>query len=76
MHDNILVNNKAIEEVDKFVYLGATLSKTGGAGEDINRRISLARGAFVKLDPVWRNTALSSNTKLKVFNSNVLAVLL
>ena len=75
-HDNVSVNNKDIEEVDKFVYLGATLTKTGGAGEDINRRISLARTAFLKLDPVWRNAAISTNTKLRVFKSNVLAVLL
>ena len=29
--NRILVNNKTIDEVDKFVYLGATLSKPVGA---------------------------------------------
>ena len=75
-HNRILVNNKTIDEVDKFVYLGATLSKTGGAEADIDRRFSLAREAFVKLDPVWRSTAISSNTMLRVFNSNVFNVLM
>ena len=43
-HNRILANIKGIDEVDRFVYLGATLSKTEGAEADINRRMSLAGG--------------------------------
>ena len=74
--DRVQVQDKALDEVDKFVYLGATLSKTGGAEEDILRRINLARGAFVKLDQIWRSTIISRKTKLRLFNSNVMSVLL
>ena len=52
-HNRILVNNKTIDEGHKFVYFGATLSKTGGAEADINDRISPARGASLNFDPVW-----------------------
>ena len=65
-----------MDEVNKFVYLGATLSKTGGAKKDINRPMNLARGALVKLDPIRSNANITNNTKLKIFNGNVIAVLL
>ena len=35
-----------IEEVEKFVYLGATVTTTGGAGEDIRARLGKAQGVF------------------------------
>ena len=31
----IQLEGRHIEEVEKFVYLGATITSTGGAGEDI-----------------------------------------
>ena len=38
-----------IEEVKKFVYLGATVTTTGGAGEDISARLGKAQGVFCNL---------------------------
>ena len=44
--------------------------------EDIQARIGKARQALAMLRPIWRSTALTTKTKLRVFGSNVKAVLL
>ena len=65
-----------IEEVDEFTYLGSIVSKKGSPNEDIQARMGKARQAFSMLRSIRRSTALTSKTKLRVFGSNVRAVLL
>ena len=65
-----------IEEVDEFTYLGSIVSKKGGTDEYIQARIGKARQACAMLRPIWRPTALTTKTKLRIFGSNVKAVLL
>ena len=65
-----------IEEVDEFIYLGSIVSKKGRTDEDIQARIGKARQAFAMLRPIWLSTALTTKTKLRIFGSNVKAVLL
>ncbi len=60
---------KNVEDVDTFTYLGAMVNKTGGATEDINHRLSLARNAFAVLSPLWKSSRYSRKTKIRVFNS-------
>ena len=43
-NDVVEVNGRGIEDVDRFVYLGATVSKEGGGTEDIHNRVVKARG--------------------------------
>ena len=62
--------------MDSFDYLGARITKHGGAEEDIKSRLRKARGAFNKLVKIWRSGQLSKNTKIRIFKSNVIAVLL
>ena len=72
------IAGERIEEVDEFKYLGSIISKKGGTDEDIQARIAIgrARQTFAMLRPVWRSTALTTNTKLRVFESNVKPLLL
>jgi len=72
----IQLEGSDIEEVEKFVYLGATVTTTGGAGEDISVRLGKVQAVFCNLKNIWRNSQLSINTKLSIFRSSVLAVLL
>lgn len=46
--NKVTVNDTEIG-VDTFLYLGSVVTKTGGAEEDVKRRIWLANGAFVQL---------------------------
>ena len=70
------INNTALEEVDEFVYLGNKIISDGNSKKDVDSRISKARGAFAALHSVWRSTHINQPTKLRIFKSNVLAVLL
>jgi hypothetical protein len=67
---------KEIEGVKSLTYLGAILTGTGGINEDIRRRLSLARLTYNKLAPIWNNRLISKRTKFRLFNSNILSVLL
>ena len=46
------VNGRGIEDVDRFVYLEATVSKEGGGTEDIHNRVVKARGVFLNLKKI------------------------
>jgi len=74
--DGVSVVDGRIEEVDEFTCLGSIVSKKGGTDEDIQARIGKTRQAFAMLRPIWRSTALTTKTKLRVFGSNVKAVIL
>ena len=43
------VNGRGIEDVDRFVYLGATVSKEGGGTKDIHNSMVKVRGVFLRL---------------------------
>ena len=62
--------------MNEFTYLGSIASNKGSTDEDIQARIGKARQAFAMLRPIWRSTTLTTKTKLRVFGSNVQAVLL
>ena len=72
----VVIGNNEVEDVDSFIYLGATLDKFGGTEADIKRRLSLARAAFASLHKIWKSPKYSTRTKLRIFNTNVIAVLL
>ena len=46
------VDGKAIEEVEKYVYLGKTVSRDGDLMPEIKRRITFGWAAFNKVDNV------------------------
>ena len=72
----ITLENEAVEEVDEFTYLGSIISKDNAAEKDITNRLQKARISFHQLDRIWRSRKISEKTKLRIYNSNVLSVLL
>ena len=72
----VVVDGQQVKDVDSFDYLGARITKHGGAEEDIKSRLCKVRGVFNKLVKIWRSGQLSKNTKIRIFKSNVIAVLL
>ncbi|KAL6485865.1 hypothetical protein MHYP_G00052570 [Metynnis hypsauchen] len=65
-----------LKETDCFIYLGSVVNTDGGADEDVRSRINKARLAFNTLRPIWNSKALSQRSKIRIFNTNVKAVLL
>ena len=72
----ITMNGEPLEETDSFTYLGSTINKHGGTAEDVKARIQKARVQFIMLRIFLRAKQIKTNTKLRIFNSNVKAVLL
>ena len=62
--------------VDAFAYLGSVINKEGDTEEDVKSRVQKARGAFIKLKNIWKSEQLKTETKIRIFNTNVKTVLL
>jgi hypothetical protein len=73
---NIQVNDETMEEVEQFTYLGSVVSKDGGTQVDIQSRMGKARGVFARLNPIWRSRQYGRDTKIKIYQSCVIPVLL
>ena len=71
----ITVGGEPITEVESFVYQGGTTTKQGGTDEDVTARIGKAKSAFIMLKKVWTTKEISTETKMRIFNSNVKSVL-
>ena len=72
----IQLNEKNIENTSSFTYLGSIVTSDGGTDKDIKARLGKARGSFIKLKNIWKSKSISRNTKIKLYNSCVLSVLL
>ncbi|VDP31282.1 unnamed protein product [Schistosoma margrebowiei] len=73
----------AEEEIRKrrWKWIEHTLRKSiideqGGSDADVKTRIGKARTAFLQLKNIWNSKQLSTNIKVRIFNTNVKAVLL
>lgn len=72
----IKINNRELEDVDKFVYLGATVSQQGGGMEDMKGRVSKARSTFIKLKKIWNSNNISKKTKIRLYKTVITPVLM
>ena len=70
------LENENLEEVEEFTYLGSIMSKSNATVKDITNRLQKAKSSFVQLNKVWRSPNISEKTKIKIYHSNVLSVLL
>ena len=74
--DPVKLGEQYIEDVTEFTYLGAKVTKDGNTEGEIKKRINKARGAFAALKNIWKTKMISKKTKIPIFKSNVLSVLL
>ena len=65
---NVFLNESPLTEVDKFTYLGSTISKNESIDAELTRRIHAAATAFGKLrERLWNQKGIHLTTKMKVF---------
>lgn len=76
INTRININKTALEEVNKYIYLGSKMTKVGDSMSDVNTRFTKRNQAFAMLRPVWRVKNFSQSLKICIFQSNVLSVLL
>jgi len=73
---SIDINGERIQESKDFVYLGGKISDISDSSSDVNRRIGLASGVARSLTTIWKSRNISTKTKVRLYDSLVLAVLL
>ncbi|VDP41917.1 unnamed protein product [Schistosoma curassoni] len=72
----ITLDSETLEDVESFTHLGSTIDEHGGSDADVKARIGKARAAFLQLENNGNSKQLSINIKVRIFNTNVKAVLL
>ena len=72
----VTLDGRILEQVTKFVYLGGLITEDGKCTEDIKRRIGLACAVFGTLGKMWRTKSISIKTKMKLYGTLVVPVLL
>ncbi|VDP32478.1 unnamed protein product [Schistosoma curassoni] len=72
----VTIDGEDLEDVKTFTYLGSIIDEQGGSDGDVKARIGKARTAYLQLRNIWNSKQLSTNTKVRIFNTNVNTVLL
>ncbi|VDP66889.1 unnamed protein product [Schistosoma curassoni] len=70
------LDGQTLEDVESFTYMGSIIDEQGGSDADIKVRIGKARTALLQLKNIWNSKQLSTNIKVRIFDTNVKAVLL
>ena len=73
----IVVNNTVIKTVDKFCYLGSTVTSSGSLDNEVMQRIGKASAAFGRLTKrLWQDHGIRLSTKIAVYRAVVLCALM
>ncbi|VDP37264.1 unnamed protein product [Schistosoma margrebowiei] len=72
----ITIDREDLEDVKTFTYLGSIIDEQGGSDADMKARIGKTRAAYLQLRNIWNSKQMSTNTKIRIFNTNVKTVLL
>jgi len=73
---DILVDGNTVESVDGFVYLGSLQSSDGQCRPDLTCHIGLACAVITSLKQIWSDKHLTLDTKLCIYQTLVLSMLL
>ena len=73
---DITVAGNTVEAVTEFRYLRSIQSSSGRCYPDIHRRIGLASSAMHSMQRCWQQQKLSLSTKLRLYQTCVLQILL
>ena len=74
--EKVAVDWQDIGEIEEFNNLGAPICKEGGGMKDLKNRLPKMRGTFARLKRIWNSRNITKRTKLRLFNTLVVLVLL
>ncbi|VDP37005.1 unnamed protein product [Schistosoma curassoni] len=72
----ITIDVEDLEDVKTFTYLGSIIDEHGGSDANVKVQIGKARAAYLQLKNIRNSKQLSTNTKVTIFNANVMTLLL
>ncbi|KAJ4435093.1 hypothetical protein ANN_23668 [Periplaneta americana] len=73
---NIKIVNLSFEEVEKFKYLGATLTNINDTPEEIKLRINMGNACYYTVEKRLLSSLLSKNLKFRIYKRVILTVVL
>ncbi|VDO67738.1 unnamed protein product [Schistosoma margrebowiei] len=71
----VKIDNKEIEEVEAFHYLGSTINNKGTPDSAITHNIEKAKSTVIKMRPILICKELSLGTKIKLVDSSIIPIL-
>ncbi|VDO73038.1 unnamed protein product [Schistosoma curassoni] len=74
--NSITIDGEDLEDVKTFTYLSSIIDEQGGSDADVKAQIGKARAEYLQLKNIWNSKKLSTNTDVRIFNTNVKTVLL
>ncbi|KAJ4448827.1 hypothetical protein ANN_00218 [Periplaneta americana] len=73
---NINIGDLSFEEVEKFKYLGATVTNVNDTREEIKRRINMGNACYYSVEKLLSSSLLSKHLKVRIYKTVILPVLL
>ena len=75
-NQNIVIENLSFEKVEKFKYLGVTVTNTNDIREEIIRRINIGNACYYSLEKILSSLLLSKKLKVNTYKTIILPVVL
>ncbi|KAJ4442258.1 hypothetical protein ANN_12124 [Periplaneta americana] len=73
---NVKIGDLSFEEVEKFKYLGATVTNINDTREEIKRRINMGNACYYSVEKLLSSSLLSKNLKVRIYKTVILPVVL
>lgn len=72
----LTINQKPIERIKKYMYLGTTVNEQWDHSQEIKMRIEKARAVFNKMDSLFKSHNITIDTKKRLLRCYMFSVLL
>ena len=73
---SLVIQGQQVDSVSQFCYLGSVLDANGSSRTECLRRIGIASSCMNNLSNIWKQAHLSLGTKLRLYSTLILPVLL
>ena len=75
-NQNTVIGNLSFENVEKFIYLGVTVTNRNDIREEIKCRINMENECYYSLEKMLSSRLLSKKLKVKTYETIILPVVL